>query len=179
MTCIVGLKEDGAVYLAADTQCTGGNVKSDFKSKLARNGELIIGAAGSVVIGDLIKYVFRAPKRGSTDAYQYLIGEYAPALRTFLKSHEVTNVKDGRTWANFEVVVALDSRLFTVGAYFDVLEYDSYAAKGSGKEVALGALHATDCIEPVARVTMAVQAAIKHADGCGGEVKIMSTKDAT
>lgn len=177
MTCIAAIKQNGNVYLASDSEVSWGNSKGDFGSKLAKTGELIIGTAGDSMTGDLIREVFSAPTRGSKDAYKYLISEYGPALRNFLKTHEVLTIKDGTARSKFWAVVALDRRLFTIFSNFAVIEHEEYAAFGSGEEFAIGSLYSTSNLPVRERLTLAVSSAIKHAQGCGGDIHFMSTED--
>jgi len=55
MTCIIGFKSNGVIYMAADSAATSddGDVRPIVAEKIIRNGEYLIGFAGSIRAGQI------------------------------------------------------------------------------------------------------------------------------
>src|SRR3546814_10742010 len=75
MTCIVGLVDDGKVYLGGDSAGVAGwslTVRKD--PKVFRVGDCIIGFTSSFRMGPLLAHSFQPPKwHDDYDVYEYMV----------------------------------------------------------------------------------------------------------
>lgn len=175
MTCVVGIKDKGGVWLGADSATA-----TDTHMMHARDRKIFGIKAGTETIGIAIagSWKFAAvaryhlelpeiPKRVDVSDWMHTtFGEVlSKALGVALNGH----VESERwKWIHGgSILVAVRGRLFTVFAV-DTVPHEvaeGYAAEGSGELLALGAFHATRDEVPYARMHRALRAAAAHARG--------------
>ena len=184
MTCIVGLVHEGTVYVGGDSQGTyGGTVVVPMdRGKVSRRGEFLLGSCGSGRVAALLRHAFEPPKLAAgKDLDAYMAGDFASAMYELLSAHHAL-AKESETSRDCmgeggAVLVGARGRLFLLDSYFCPSPVaDTYFAIGSGGDVALGVLYALaedDRYKPHTKVERAIQAAIKHVDGCGGPVTVL------
>jgi hypothetical protein len=124
---------------------------------------MLIGCSGSPRVAQLMQHVFELPPcADSIEPMQYLVGDFADALRECLKEHGALVETDGAN-ANAKsthCIVGYRQRLFYMDDDFNFYEPDfDFEATGTGCEVACGALHATQGMEGERRVRAALGAA--------------------
>lgn len=178
MTCIVGLKDNGKVYLGGDS--LGSNtynktVRAD--QKIFIKNDMIFGFTSSYRMGQILRYSFVPPKRllEDDDDMKYLVDKFIPTLihcyddRGFLTKRE--NVAIGGTF-----LLGYKNRLFKIEGDFQVGESDSdFSACGCGEDFALGSLYSTKNMTDVnARINVALNAAAEFSPGVGGPSLILS-----
>lgn len=139
MTCIVGLVRDGRVYMGGDSAAVDESHRMQVtEPKVFRHGPMIIGDAGAFRAGQVLRYCLKAGELngwGHGDPLAWLVEVFIPPLRQVLEDHGVE--KDQRC----DMLVGLRGRLFQIDEEFQVLESaESFAAIGSGRDYALGAL---------------------------------------
>lgn len=171
MTCIVGLVDNGKVYLGGDSAGVAGwslTVRAD--SKVYSNGPYILGFTSSFRMGQLLRHAFDPPTPPDQDLERFMCTTFIDAVRKCLQmGGYATKKEDAEQGGNFLVGVA--GRLFEVHSDYQVGEaVDGYSACGCGEEIALGSLHATALtgMAPHARVTLALQAAERFSAGVRG-----------
>jgi ATP-dependent protease HslVU (ClpYQ) peptidase subunit len=150
VTCIVGVRAKGRLYLGADSAIVekrGITLSSDPKAW--RSGGALIGFAGDWLAGDL----FRRIDFPSAIEEAWLRRGF-PAQWRKLRSEIAGDSK-----IDYALLIA------ALGAFW-YFEEDTiigvagdFAAVGSGQDVARGALHATPKKPPVARALAALEAA--------------------
>ena len=161
MTCIVGMVEDGKVYIGGDSAVTAGNtVRAVKHPKVFRNGPFVIGCVGSVRMSQLLEYVLNVPPQGDdvTDK-KYMITVFAEAVRTCLKEYGFAEVEDNKErFGTF--LVGYHGGLYSVYSDLQVTQYlDGMTACGSGEEYALGALYTLKGLDAEGRILVALAAA--------------------
>lgn len=169
MTCIVGLVNEGRVYIGGDSAgvnpSLGLTIRTD--KKVFRNGEFVMGFTSSFRMGQLLAFGFNPPKpRMGTELMAFMVTDFIDATRERLKAGGYVKVKEGvELGGNF--LVGFHGRLFNVQADFQVQEAaDGFDACGCGEPIALGSLYSTrDWRDPAARLTEALTAATRFSAG--------------
>jgi hypothetical protein len=154
MTCIVGLVEDGVIYMAADSAspgCDSGRV--ELNPKVSRKGEFVIGVQASNRAAQLLAYSFEPP---------HPFGEHVTPLefmcRDFVDAlHKCLTDKTEHVGV---FLVGYAGRLFKIDYDYSVQQSaDGYDAVGAGDREALGALFVTDGVGAKQRLRLALLAA--------------------
>jgi hypothetical protein len=163
MTCIVGLVEEGQVWLASDS-CIADDTHTltSAESKLAHYGSWVYGVAGDVRCLNLLRHGMVLPEPPNTGLDAFVATDVAKAFSEALAGLE------GHT---FEALLGCRGQLYYIGGdYATVRLAEPYAAIGEGGPVALGVLSMThsrraapktkltQALEQSARYTLAVSA---------------------
>lgn len=163
MTCIVGIVQDGIVYLGGDSASSTpeGEIFLPRRSKVFLIGHIAVGVAGSGRINQLLRRKIALPEQYAQPE-QYMIVEFVDTLKALLKED---GRKEEELMEDSLLLVGLRGHLFIVDTTFQVSEmaYD-YEAVGSGAQIARGSLHATQTLglPPEQRLRMALEAAQDH-----------------
>lgn len=170
MTCIVGLVEEGHVYLGGDSAGIGGwslTVRKD--KKLFRNGEFLIGGTGSFRLIQLLQYAFTPPTYDpDSDLGKYMATTFIDAVRQCLKDGGLAEKKSEQESGGY-FLVGFAGRLFFIEADYQVGEaLCGYNAIGTGGEIAKGVLYATPDVQPRKRIELALRGAEEHNAGVRG-----------
>ena len=167
MTCIVGIRKDGEVWIGGDSAVsTEQKTNVTRNAKVFENGEFLFGMCGSVRMHQLIQYSLSLPAtpRTMTDVqlHRWMVTDFVGALRECLKNGGFAK-KENEQESGGTFLAAVSGRLFCVYSDYQVAEYDSeYMAIGSGEEYAVGALHASWHLAPKERAFAALEAAAHH-----------------
>ncbi len=161
MTCIAGIVEGSKVYIGGDSAGVSGYVvyhRSD--PKVFRCGSFLIGFTTSFRMGQLLRYTFHAPELPEgMDPFDYMVKLFVENLRECFKIGGYAK-KESDQESGGQFLVGYTGRLFSIESDYQVAELaDGYAAVGSGAEVALGALYATQGADARKRITVALEAA--------------------
>ena len=174
LTCIVGLVQDGVVYMGGDSA----GVNDSFDLRVQKNpkvfvvdGRFIIGFTNSFRMGQLLQYSLKVPwQKKSQDDYGYMCTTFINAVRKCFEKGgfmgEDDDDDDRETGGTF--LVGYRGRLFTVEEDFQVSEYlYSCAAVGCGEDYAMGALFVTERLgsPPEERIRLALEAAAHFSAG--------------
>lgn len=167
MTCIVGLKSEKGIYMAADSAGVDGHrmyVREDKKIFFVR--DMLIGGAGSFRVNQILQYHLNPPPIDIPDTYQWMVTQFIPHVIDLFRTHGV--IQDDRGNSNIKngyFLVAFKGQLYTIFTDFQVaIDQDSFSCIGSGHEVASGAMYATDSLDldPSTRVKLAIEAAARY-----------------
>lgn len=167
MTCIVGIVENGKVTIGGDSAGIGAyvvTIRAD--SKVFRNGSFLIGYTSSFRMGQLLRYAFTPPERAAdVDVFRYLATSFVDAVRDCFKAGGYAR-KESEQESGGCFLIGYERRLFVVDSDFQVAESAlGYIAVGSGAEVALGALYATQGRPVRERIETAITAAAQFTAG--------------
>lgn len=166
MTCIVGLIDNGDVYLGGDAAAsTSNSILTRETPKVFAVGKYVFGYTTSFRMGQLIQYSFKPPKPKKEDKetndtmMRFMVTKFIPALRKLLKDGGFTKVNNSQEeGGNF--LVGIGGLLFQIEDDFQVgLALTPYASCGSGTDLALGSMFSTSHMEPKERVQLALAAA--------------------
>lgn len=163
MTCIVGIAEDGVVYLGGDSAISteDGAIFVARKPKVFRRGPLVIGVTGGIRVDQLIQCKFNPPPV-TFPVERYMVVDFIDALKAVLKED---GRKDEDLMDDSVLLVGVCGHLFLVTSNFQASEMAcGYDAHGSAGEIARGSLHATEMLglPPRQRLEMALNAAQEH-----------------
>jgi ATP-dependent protease HslVU (ClpYQ) peptidase subunit len=144
MTCIVGIVdvENNKVVIGGDSASTAGDeILLTKHSKVFRNGEFLIGACGSVRMGQLLQYSFIPPDIKGDDIHRYMCTDFIEEARKLFKDGGYLQKSQYGDDLGGSFLVGYQDRLFQVESDFQVAEYlGGFTACGSGARYALGAL---------------------------------------
>ena len=178
MTCIVGIKHNGKVYIGGDSQ------GSTYHSKVIRadqkvfvRDDMIFGFTSSYRMGQILRYSFVIPKRlhEDNDDMKYLVDKFIPALiKCYDEGGYLTKVQNASVGGTF--LLGYKNKLYKIENDFQVGEsVDDYDACGSGEDFALGSLFSTKTItDPEERIKLAIDAASSYSPGVGGSTYILN-----
>lgn len=177
MSCVVGIKQKGKIYLGADSCVTdAGRVLTLKDPKIFRRGEFLIGFCGDLRVGQLLKHT---KIRGIETIENFV--EFMKEL--FKKEGYIRKYKDKDCPAistETEFIIAHKGRMYTVGEDLSIVEdsKNDYAAIGSGADFALGSLFATKNtrISSRKRLIRALKCSAYFDPGVGTPFRVYSVK---
>lgn len=178
MTCIAGfIGQDGAVHIGADSAGVGPNGELQLRddAKVFRKGNFLIGASGSWIAIQLLKYApdMRDISPNAIIDHKFMVNEFLP----WLKKHMTEEALSTRP----EFLVGVNSKLFHIYGVAQVAEVlEPYEACGSGAQIARGAFyvaHLVDTLSARQRVAVALEAAERYHRDVRGPMVILKTND--
>lgn len=175
MTVIAGVVERGRVWLAADSQATGGwDAHMRVEPKVYIKGPMVLGAAGSPREGQLIQHQMKLPDLpAGADLHEWMVLHFVEAMRSCLKQAGAMKISDSVERTTSTWLVGIRGRLFAIHSDLQVSErVDGFDAVGCGMDHALGALYVTKG-SAGRRLDLAVNAAARFSAGVGGRVDIV------
>lgn len=178
MTSIVGIAQDGIVYIGSDA--AGSNyaqITTRRDAKVFRLGETLIGGCGSFRMLQLLRYAIELPKhpKDMPDEEWMVLG-FVEACRLAFREGGLTHKESDQEYGG-EFLVGYHGRLFHIEADFQVGESDDrYDACGSGEDTAKGVLYSTHHnprLTAEERIILALEAGEHHNVGVRGPFNIM------
>lgn len=173
MTCIVGIENQGKVYIGGDVQGSSANHKIIHTQPkvFSRNG-VIFGYTSSYRFGQLIEHEVKDPfSPPKNDVYRWLVTCLIPSIKMTLESNGYT---EGGT-----CLIGVHDELWRMENDFSVLRsVRGYDSVGSGNEYALGALHSASKLHkgmPRAQIENAVSIANSFCPTVGKHTEIVTT----
>ncbi len=170
MTCIVGLVDQGRVYIGGDSaSCSGWELTVRNDGKVFRNGPFLMGFTSSWRMGQLLRYAFRPPLHDpELDDFAYLVTVFVNAVRDCLKGGGYARrVNEEESAGQF--IIGYRGRIYCVDSDYQIGQpVDPWAAVGCGAAYALGALFASEGREARERVLLALRAAERFSAGVRG-----------
>ncbi|MFC6662920.1 hypothetical protein [Deinococcus multiflagellatus] len=168
MTVIAAVVHEGTVHMGADSMVIGDRPVMQAHPKVLRLGPLLIGVSGAMRILDLLEFGLDLPEPGRTERPdRYVRWTVGRAVRQLVQEGTHVDTRHGREDAAFEALIGFEGALYLLGSDFAVTRVATpYEAIGSGQRAALGALYATDTLAPVARLEVALAAAVQFDENC-------------
>lgn len=178
MTCIVGLKAQGKVWMGGDSAgVTGDTVSIRKDPKVFRRGDLLIGYTASFRMGQILRYNPLAALIPEADAMEWMVRCFIPGVRLLFETHGYVK-REGEYHVGGDFLVGVSGRLFAVQSDFQVAESaDDFDSVGCGAQIAKGAMYSSrfiDEIEPDQRVRLALAASERYSAGVRGPFSILS-----
>ena len=172
MTCIIGLVDNGTVWMGGDSAGVAGlDVVIRKDAKVFINGEFIIGYTSSFRMGQLLRFKFNPPtyyeKKHDNDVYSYMCTEFIEEIRSCLKDGGYSKINDNKETGGI-FLVGFRGRLFEIEADFQVGENnDIFSAVGCGEDYAKGSLYADTTTEftPYGKIIRALEVAAHFSAG--------------
>jgi len=174
MTCIVGVIDNGKIYMGGDSAGIGGyslTVRADAKVFIKDN--LLMGFTSSFRMGQLLRYNLEIPNyHKNIDVFEYMVTVFVPAVRTCLKDGGYAKKKD-EAESGGTFLVGYKKRLFVIAEDYQVGESQlSFNAVGCGRDIALGGLFVNKHLKPEERIIQALEAAEQFSIGVRRPFKI-------
>ena len=163
MSIIVFARDNNKIVVGSDSQLSCGDHRSFFKhDKLIEQDDFIIGAVGSVA--KFQKLIRNLDWRLIESVY-----DLADAVTYILEKE--TESDEG--WG--ALLVVHDDRVYEIDDGGSCLEFDGHSgALGSGRDYALGCLHPMYDLDAEYSVRVAIKAACKYSNTCGGEATVIT-----
>jgi len=165
MSCVIGLLNEGKIYIASDGIATteDGERRPIIATKIFRNGNYLIGFTGSIRTGQVLQpESFQPPK---------YIHELPDAIRNQFaeKGCLVIHNESQQHHHACNFVIGYEGRLYEILIDFQLNEiYGEFTAIGSGAGYALGSLYSTKkWTSPNKRLKTALKAAAEFDRSCG------------
>jgi len=165
MTCIVGLIDNGDVYIGGDSAGVAGlslSIRAD--EKVFSNGPFIMGFTSSFRMGQLLRYKFDPPAQTvSQSDMEYMVTSFIDSARHCFSSNGFGD-KDATVGGSF--LVGYKGKLYSIERDYQVgIPTADFDAVGCGSDLALGAMHATEGLKPMDRINLALEAASRFSAG--------------
>jgi ATP-dependent protease HslVU (ClpYQ) peptidase subunit len=165
MSCVVGIMNEKQVIIGGDSATTSGStIQIDACPKIfgikTKYDEYFIGHVGSGKIGNALRHTFFPPRFKDGDLEHYIATYFIDALKKCFN-------RAGFGEHGADLLIGFRSRLFWIGEDYQIGQpANGYTAIGSGEDYALGALFATQFLDPPLdlekRVLIALEAAAEH-----------------
>ncbi len=147
MTSILGLEENGTVYIGCDSM----GAQEDYyfqvaERKLFHNGKMLFGYTSSFRMGQLLKYALEMPvhERGESDMH-YLVTKFSTAVRSLFDTHGFLGKKDNQSEFGGDFLIGYHSHLYHFASDFCVLRSkQGILGVGAGGATACAALLAQE-----------------------------------
>ena len=170
MSVVVAIRENGKIYMGADSQVTKGGTRVTLKNpnnykiwKVDGGEHCLMGQVGNLRDGNVIRLM-----RDVFDDYdefyervnyRFVVKYLVPEIIKSLRDAKYIKVTD-------EYVDSLDSsflfayrdKLFLINSDLAVIEVNDYVAIGSGADQAIGSLLSTEGQSPKRRIVKAIKA---------------------
>jgi len=176
MTCIIGLEQDGKVYVGADSSAIIGSwcIRVTSIPKIFRNNEFIIGYTGSFRMGQLLQFM-KIPPCNKPDE-NYMINKFIETIRSEFKTKGYSKV-DNNEETGGSFLVGVKDCLYQISSDFQVQRYnDGIASIGSGEEYAYGAMRALKDIKPEERIKKSLEIVAYYSPSVIEPFTILRTK---
>ena len=169
MTCIVGVSEQGKVYLGADSASVSDwDIRITKLQKVFHKGQVVIGYTGSFRMGQLLQHRLIVPPCVDAKPLPYMVNVFVEAVRQCFRDGGYTKI-DNNQEEGGHFLVGYRGVLYYVGGDFQVNSYqDGIAAVGCGADYALAALHVLPGLPPRERIQRALETAAYFSNGVVG-----------
>lgn len=183
MTIVVGVVEDGHVYLGADSRGSWGSLARPLtESKVWTQAGMVLGLTGRCREAQIIQHLTVLPSvpEDASRLVPWLCSDFIDAIRATRKTAGYDERMEGQSLCEYGpgLILGVRGRLFVVHGDYSVAEYPNGAAMGSGEAAARGSLHTSAALGVGAeqRVTLALEAACTHDIYCAPPFTCVSTK---
>ena len=170
MTCIVGISNEGNVYIGGDRGASdGSSIVSLSTPKVYIRDEWIFGYAGSMGIGQIMQIINIPLLQEDDDPFLVLRMDMVDAFKSMMDIQGLSITEDNDT----DILIGCRGRLFEFSpADWSVAEVQETAI-GSGGNFALGSLYTSIDKSPIDRIGLALGAAITYSPTCQGSIDIL------
>jgi len=159
MTCVVGLVQDGRVYIGVDSASVQGWVRRTSNlRKVFRRGPFLMGYTTSFRMGQLLEHHLEVPKQDDDESdMAFMVTKFVESARALMKDKGFSKIEsNAETGGQF--LVGYRGHLYSVQNDFQVGEMtEGLDSIGSGSDFALGAMKALDNIPALRRIKKALQ----------------------
>ncbi len=179
MTCIVGVKDRGKVYIGGDSLGSNSWLQKTVRSdqKVFVKDEFAFGFTSSFRMGQILQYSFSIPTHSAdvTDDMEYMVNVFIPALMKAFEEHGYGKHGNTHDKTGGVFLVGYRGELYKIENDFQVgKSTNSYYACGCGEDLALGALFVMNkALSPRTKIQQAIRAAAHHSGGVAEPIHIV------
>lgn len=177
MSVIVVVRKNGQAVIAADTQASDNSVivRADYvknHEKIIAHGGNFLGFAGWSASQEIMESVVRHHAESLDFSDRAAIFETSRKLHGLLKSDYFLETQEDKDQpvesSQVSMLVAGPKGIFELESYRAVTEYTRFWAIGSGRSLAIGAMHAiyNQLDDPLQIARAGVAAACEFDEGC-------------
>lgn len=174
MTCIVGLIENGVVYMGGDSAGVDGlDVIIRKDAKVFEKNGFLIGYTTSFRMGQLLRFKLEIPesKEIKKDLYEYMCTDFIESVRECFRDNGYMIINNNEEKGGC-FLVGVNGRLFRIENDLQVGESIlTYDAVGCGASYAKGAMHAignNSGLTASMKLTMSLDSACEFSAGVRG-----------
>lgn len=163
--------DKGNVYIGGDSAGVAGlSLTPRADEKVFGNGPFVMGFTSSFRMGQLLRYKFDPPKQTvNSDDMKYMVTDFIDSARKLFTDNGFGDKSNG---GNF--LVGYNSQLYNIDDDFQVgIPILNYDACGCGRDIALGAMFASQNKKPEDRIRIALEAASTFNGGVTAPFKIL------
>jgi ATP-dependent protease HslVU (ClpYQ) peptidase subunit len=160
MTCIIGLVQDGVVYMGADSASSNAyTIRTSRLRKVFKKDGLLFGYTGSFRMGQIIQHhIIFGPQTETESDEGYLVTTVAAGIRQVSKDHGTAKSLDNLDKSLGQVLIGFKGNLYTLDIDYQVnYNSDPFDAIGSGEDISIGAMAALAIKNPVKRIEKALE----------------------
>jgi ATP-dependent protease HslVU (ClpYQ) peptidase subunit len=167
MTCIVALEHQNSIYLGSDSAFSDTQTILSLSNsdKIFSNNNFIFGVCGSLRLAQLLQYDYKPPKQPKKlSDIQFLVSIFCDDLRSYLEEKEHSFGTEENVFYS-AVIIGYNKKIYLLDEAYQISRPNyNYICEGSGKQVALGAMHVLMNIEdkPENKINQSLEAAAKH-----------------
>ena len=182
MSVIVAVKENGVVYMGADSQTTVGNRwkrhclnETGYKIHRFENG-ILLGSCGAVQTTQLLLSnpdIFTLDENG-TLTKRWIVTKIVPEIQKLLGREKLLNEDGGM---ENSLVLAHGDKAYALHSYFRVLAKSDFFAIGAGRSSALYALTEQDGKTVRERLFKAMEMSTELVDSISSPYVFIDTKN--
>lgn len=178
MTCIVGLVEDGHVYVGGDSAGVADwdiIVRND--KKVFVNKDMIFGFTDSFRMGQIIQCCFSPPHHphGKED-FDYLVSNFMDELMDIFEEKKYSKIENNQA-SGGTFLLGYKEKLYKVHNDFQVeISAKNYNACGCGESFAMGAMHELSPngnLAPEEKIEKALSVAAEFSAGVCGPFNVV------
>lgn len=190
MSVVVAIKQNGIIYMGADSQVSCGGSRSTLSNPnnykiwaVEGVSSCLMGSVGMLRANNVIKVadnlIPEIVDLKKSVNFCFVVRSFIPRLMDELDKYAILcRGKDGVPDMTASFLLAYHDSLFSIDRYGSVIEVDDICAIGSGASEALGSLLSSAKLEdPVERIKMAIKASAAHDVYVDYPIVISSTKD--
>ena len=173
MSVIVGIKQDGKIYLGADSQITKGGTRLSLTNpnnykiwKVIGEENCLMGCVGSLreacvvrIISDFIK---KTDDGDNTIDFECVVARIVPKIKAELEYYDYLDKDKVFDGFDSSYLFAHKDKLFFINSDGAVIEIDDCIAIGSGANESIGSLVTSIGEDPVERIIKAIKASAVH-----------------
>lgn len=181
MSVVVAVKENGVVYMGADTQTSSGFRKvnylneNEFKILKFSNG-ILVGICGVVASEQclLAEPTLFSLEDGNRLTKKHIVNKIIPKIIEILAKNGCLDKDDGTM--DISIILAYKDSIYRIKRDFTVFGVEKYAAIGAGKSYALYSL-INDGKTVQERILSALHISSKTVDSVSAPYILINTKD--
>ena len=180
MSVIVAVKENGTIYMGADSQTTTGRRKrnglneTSFKITRLENG-MLVGFCGKVAAKQAIlsmEDVFVLDKEGGINK-KHIVKEIVPKL---VDKMQLIGDEDSGA-LDVSILLAYKDKLYRITSGLDVLNLNEYGRSGAGADFTNWYLFGEKNLSIRERILKALVASAKRTESVGGPYVLIDTQN--